>query len=95
MMFHGFTGLCSYFLSKHFQKGYYIVPVRVNGSAIESYFSRLKFSAHGQLSAINYSSAQAAVEMAKSVSTKRPHEADYRDVGVDIKPVGLKRKKGL
>ena len=34
------------------------------------------------MSAVNYSSAQAAVEMAKSVSTKRPHEADYRDVGI-------------
>ena len=67
MMFHAFTGLCSYFLSKHFQKGYYIVPVRINESAIES---RLKSSAHGQLSAVNYSSAQAAVEMAKLVSTK-------------------------
>ena len=64
MMFLGFTGLCSDFLSKHTQQGYYIVPVRVNGSAIESYFSRLKFSAHGQLLAANYSSAQAAVEMA-------------------------------
>ena len=40
-----------------------------------------------------YSSAQAAVEMAKSVSNKQPQEADYVDIGVNIKPVGLKRKK--
>ena len=93
MMFLGFVGLCSDFLSKHAKERYYIVPVRVNGSAIESYFSRLKFSAHGQLSASNYSSAQAAIEMAKSVSAKRPHESDYRDAGVDIRPVGLKRLK--
>ena len=92
-MFLGFTGLCSNFLSKHAQQGYYIVPVRVNSSAIQSYFRRLKLSAHGQLLAANYSLAQTAVEMAKSVSAKRPHERDYRDVGVDIKPVGLKRKK--
>ena len=71
MMFHGFTGLCSDFLSKYSHKGYYIVPVCVNGSAIKSYFSRLTFSTHSQLSAINYPSAQAAVEMAKSVSTNR------------------------
>ena len=93
MMFHGFVGLCSYFLSKHSQNGYYTVPVRVNGSAIESYFSRLKFSAHGQLSAINYPTAQAAVQMAKSVSIGRPQEVDYREAKIDIKPVGLKRKK--
>ena len=79
--------------AEHSQNGYYIVPVHVNGSAIESYFSRLTFSAHGQLSAINYSSAQAAVEMAKSVSINRPHEVDYREARIDIKPVGLKRRK--
>lgn len=81
------------FLSKHSQKGYYVVPVRVNGSAIENYFSRLKISAHGQLSAINYSSVEAAVEMAKSVSTNRPHEVEYREARIDIKSVGLKKKK--
>ena len=92
-MFHGFVSLCSYFLSKHSLNGYYIVPVRVNGSAVESYFSRLKFSAHGQLSAINYPTAQAAVQMAKSVSTGRPHEVDYCEAKIDIKTSRTKKKK--
>ena len=61
--------LLVYVLPLQIQSGYYniIVPVHVNGSANESYFGRLKFSAHGKLSAIKYSSAQAAVEMAKSI----------------------------
>ena len=81
-MFHGFVLTFP-------SNGYYIVPVRVNGSTIESYISRLKFSTHGQLSAINYSSAQAAVEMAKSVLP-----IDHMKlITVDIKPVGLKRRK--
>ena len=53
----------------------------------------MKFSTHKQLLAINYSLAQAAIVMAKSASTRWPHEADYRDTGIDTKPVGLKRKK--
>ena len=74
LMFQGFIWLCEHFLSEHL--GYFITPVWINGSAIESYFSQLKYAARGQLSAINYETAQAAVETSKAASTKRPHEAD-------------------
>lgn len=68
LMFQGFIGLCEHFLREH--PGYFITPVRINGSAIESYFSQLKYAARGQLSAINYETAQAAVETSKAASTK-------------------------
>ena len=89
VMCNGFTGLCTDFLTENPE--YFIVPVRINGSAVESYFSQLKFSSGGQLSAVNYSTAQ--VETTKAASTKRPRESDYRDAGLDIVPVQLKKHK--
>ena len=91
VMYNGFFGLCTTFLAEN--PNYFIVPVRVNGSAVESYFSQLKFSAGGQLSSVNYATAQASVETTKAVATKRPREADYRDAGLDIHPVQLKKCK--
>lgn len=91
VMYNGFVGLCTDFIAEN--PGYFIIPVRVNGSAVESYFSQLKFSADGQLSASNYATAQASVETTKATSTKRPRESDYRDAGIDIHPVQLKKHK--
>ena len=45
VMYNGFVGLCTDFISEN--PGYFIIPVRMNGSAVESYFSQLKFSAGG------------------------------------------------
>ena len=91
IMFQGFLGLCEHFLRRY--PGYFITPVRINGSAIESYFSQLKYAGRGQLSAINYETARAALETTKAASTKRLHEADYRDAGLDIYPVQLIKKR--
>jgi hypothetical protein len=46
-------------------KGYCIVLSRINGSAVESLFSQLKYSVAGKLTSINYGAARAAV-MVKS-----------------------------
>ena len=43
------------------EEGYFIAPIRINGSGIES-FSKLKFGAGGQLSAINYGSEVARIQ---------------------------------
>ena len=51
MMYFGFVGLCEDFVTAY--PGYYIVPVQINGSAIESLFSSQKYNASGQLSAAN------------------------------------------
>ena len=90
-MYNGFVGLCTDFLAGN--PDYYIIPVRVNGSVVESYFSQLKFSSGGQLSASNYATAQASVETTKATSTKRSRESDYRDAGLEIHPVQLKKRK--
>ena len=57
MMYSGFTSLCQDFIQKHGESKHYIVPVRINGSSIESLFSRFKYNANGNLSAVNYESA--------------------------------------
>ena len=80
VMYNGFIGLCTSFLAEN--SNYFIIPVRVNGSAVESYFSQLKFTAGGQLSSANYATAQASVETTKAAAIKRPREADYRDAGL-------------
>ena len=52
IMYHGFMGLCKDFLANH--PGYFIAPIRVNGSAAESIFSCLKYISGGNLSFTNY-----------------------------------------
>ena len=48
----GFQGLCADFFTRN--PGYFIKPVRVNGSVVESLFGRFKYNADGHLSGVNY-----------------------------------------
>jgi hypothetical protein len=48
----GFCMLCNDFLTRH--PDYYIIPVRINGSAVETLFSQFKFSCAAKLSGVNY-----------------------------------------
>jgi hypothetical protein len=59
----GAKSLVKDFVSRN--KGYCIVLSRINGSAVESLFSQLKYSVAGKLTSINYGAARAAV-MVKS-----------------------------
>ena len=54
-MYGGFVGLCEEFLTSH--PGYFISPISVNGSAIESVFS---YIADGNLASTNYPSSLAS-----------------------------------
>ena len=72
LMFQGFTGLCEQFLTEH--PGYFTTSVQISESAIEKYFSQLKYAARGQLSD---KTTQAVVEMSKAASTKWLHKANY------------------
>lgn len=75
-MFHGFTGLCSHMLQKY--PKHYISPLRINGSAIESVFSSLKYISGGHLSAVNYSSAIGSLLTSKEPSINPHAEKEYR-----------------
>jgi hypothetical protein len=50
IMTHGFSELCNDFLQKY-NRDFYIMPKRLNGSAIETLFSQFKFLTGGKLSA--------------------------------------------
>lgn len=59
--------------------GYFISPIRINGSSIESLFSRLKFGAGGHLTAINYRSGLAHIQAREDVKRHRDSGKGYRD----------------
>ena len=58
---------------------YFISPLKINGSAIESIFSVLKFTAGGNLSASNYGSFRGRVITGREVITNSNSERGYRD----------------
>lgn len=58
---------------------YFISPLRINGSAIESIFSVLKYTAGGNLSASKYGSFRRQVITGWEVITNSNSERDYRD----------------
>ena len=88
MMHYGFKGFCEDFLEQH--PGYTVYPIRVNGSAIESFFSKLKHTASGHLSDTNYASARAAVLTRGSIQDKK-HKDDYRDAPLYIRQHNLSK----
>ena len=64
------------FLEKY--PGYFIFPLRVSGSAVETLFSQFKYSAGGKLDDANYSYSR-AVSLVKQVATTHHSGKDYRD----------------
>ena len=74
--FYGFNMFCRYFLEKY--PGYYVSPLRVSGSAVETLFSQFKYSAGGKLDAANYSYSR-AVSLVKQVTSSHHSGKDYRD----------------
>ena len=82
-MYGGFIGLCEEFLTSH--PGYFIAPIRVNGSALESVFSCLKYIAGGNLASTNYPSSLASY-MTQADNPVNPHaEEGHRTEVPNIK----------
>ena len=76
IMHYGFVGLCSYMQAKY--PGYLIAPLRINGSAVESVFSSLKFIAGGHLASTNYSSTLATLITQRQTCINPNSEKGYR-----------------
>ena len=49
---YGFAGFCEWVLKTY--PTYFVSPLHLSGSAVESLFSQYKFSAGGKLDATNY-----------------------------------------
>ena len=82
LLYFGFTGFCADFTATY-GPDHYVVPVRINGSAIESLFGRFKFDAGGNLSAINYEAALSRVMTADAIA--RTCTDSYRNSELNVK----------
>ena len=93
-MYEGFRGLCEDFLRTN--PGCFISPIRVNGSAVESIFSSLKFISGGNLSLSNYASSLASLITQKDCQNNPHSEQGYRtDIGnINCDVVGENRPTG-
>ena len=87
MTIKGFLGLTEDFLARN--PGYYLQPVRVNGSVVESLFSRFKYHANGHLSAVNYRGSIAKLMICDAVRGKE----DYRREAIGLRGVLTKKYK--
>ena len=89
-MWYGFIEYCKEFLTLH--PGYYIAPLRANGSAIETIFSQLKHSSRGTLTAVSYGPARAQILTKRNVHGQHVRE-EYRDAPLYIKTSELPSRK--
>lgn len=83
----GFLGFCQDFLTRN--PGYYIQPVRINGSVVESLFSRFKYHANGNLSSVNYRGCVAKMIISDAVKGGET----YRTSSVDLHGILTKKKR--
>ena len=52
LMYHGFTEFCDDFLRRF--PSYFVSPLRINGSALETIFSQLRANSNNYLTSTNY-----------------------------------------
>lgn len=64
--------------------GYFLVPSRINGSAIESLFSQIEYATAGKLTSTNYASSRRAVIVSANVHSENCMNKDYRDDKLNI-----------
>lgn len=79
---NGFLGVVRYMTTK--LPAYYVAPLKLNGSAIESMFSRLKYQAGGKLTSMNYGAMRdslVVMERSRPVQNRRD-QFKYRDQGL-------------
>lgn len=89
IIWYGFKALTADFLSRH--PGYHVNPMRLNGSAVETIFSQLKYITSGQLTAVTYETAKASLLTKQAVHGTRTRD-DYRDTELYIRESELQRK---
>ena len=84
-MVSSFLSFCEWFFAT-FQAPYFVTPLRINGSSIESLYSLLKFGAGGHLSALNYGSGLTRVKARVEISRVTDSGKGYRDQVVVTPP---------
>lgn len=87
---YGFLGFTDYFFQEY--PDYFISPVRLSGSAVETLFSQFKHTSGGKLSSANYSTARAA-HLVKHTVSYHDGSKGYRDVPLHLTESFLQKKK--
>ena len=70
---------------------YFVSPLRISGSAVESLFSQYKHIAGGKLDAVNYTTARGA-HLMKQIVSEHHSGAGYRDQTISVAELGLRKK---
>ena len=86
---YGFKAFCKYFLEKY--PGYFISPLRISGSAVESLFSQYKHNAGGKLDSCNYVTARCA-HLVQQCASGHHSGIGYRDQTLTYVELPLKKK---
>lgn len=86
---YGFRAFCNWFLQTY--PTYFIVPLRLSGSAVESLFSQYKHNSRGKLDSVNYTTARAAHLVKQSVSAHHSGKG-YRDETLNKIEIPLRKK---
>ena len=87
---YGFRAFCKYFFEQH--PGYFISPLRISGSAVESLFSQFKHNAGGKLDACNHATARCA-HLVKQSTAAHHSGSGYRDQSLSFMEIPLQKKK--
>ena len=85
---YGFIGFTNYFLELY--PGYFVSPLRLSGSAVESLFGQYKYMSGSKLDAANYATCRS-----KYLAKQAIHHSGqfYRDEQLSIPIATLERKK--
>jgi hypothetical protein len=89
---YGFVAFCESFFQRH-QEGYYLVPLKLNGSAVETLFSQFKYIAGGKLSSLNYATAKRSVMLRRDIHGHNRANRGYRDVPLYVADAPLRRQQ--
>ena len=84
---YGFTALAEHFLENH--PGYFLSPLRISGSAVETLFGQYKYMSGSKLDAANYPTCRS-----KYLANQAVHHSGqfYRDQDLTIPVAPLERK---
>ena len=91
LTFYGFKGFVDSFFYRHPGEEYYIVPVRLNGSALETLFPQLKYSTGGNLSSTKYASAISSLLVKRHVRGHNVKDKEYRNITYNLSSQPLKK----
>ena len=86
---YGFKAFCKWFLQSY--PTYFVSPLRISSSAVESLFSQYKHTAGGKLDSVNYTTARGA-HLMKQIIAEHHSGMDYHNQTISVAELGLKKK---